>query len=260
MNVQTKRDRSGALAVVLALGVMLNVVAAAEGGTVTYLGQDTSTLANWRTPATAKPAVFDPNGDDVYGSDGYHAAFLSGVGGGVISVQTSLPNYITGVTPTLAGVYSSGGYEWINDPSAASQPTDKATGLWHQGVGTVQTSLFDVTLSRKVSFVLGVISDTHDQQNGYNMDGIGARQTVGGSVDTGLQSMARSGGQAYYEFFAISGVAGDVFTVYGRNSTGGSVTVTGLTFEETPEPSALAMLLGVIALGLLGYLWRRRRS
>jgi hypothetical protein len=260
MSRQSSSGRFGTLIAVLAVSVVLFTGTAIRGGTITYLGQDTSTLANWRTAATAKPAAFDPNGDDVYGSDGYHVAFWTGTSGPSIAVQSTLPGYVGSVVPTLSSVYGAGGYEAINDPSAAVQPTNNFAGLWHQSVGTNEHDLFDITLTEDAFFVLGVISDTHDQQNGYNLDSIRARQTTGGTADTGLLSISRGARLAYYEFFEISGVAGDVFTISGRNSTGGSVTVTGVTFEQIPEPSTLVMLLGLAGVGLLGCLRRRRQT
>ncbi len=90
--------------------------------------RDTSTGPDWRTAAVAKPAAYDPNDDDVYGSDGYYVAFWSGIGYG-ITVQQSMPDFISSVTPKLPGVFGVGGYADLNDPSAGTQPTNLDAGL-----------------------------------------------------------------------------------------------------------------------------------
>lgn len=255
MTTRTTFERFSVLIALLAFGVVFISAAAAQGGTVGYLGQDTSTLANWRTPATDKPAAFDPSGDDVYGSNGYYVAFWSGTGSS-IAVQQSLPSYVSGVSPKLSGTYAYGGYAALNNPSAGTQPTNLASGLWHQGSGTGELDLFDITLSDETSFVLGVIYNTHDATS-YNPVGMRARQK-NGTANTGMVSISHSAGAAYYQFFSVSGVAGDIFTVSAQGG-GGAVTVSGLTFE-TPEPSAAVLLLSGGCLGLLGCLWRRRQG
>ena len=254
MSTQIKSESLRVTMAVLAFGAAFIAAAVVQGATVTYLGQDTSTRPDWRTATVAKPRAYDPNADHVYGSDGYYVAFWSGSGSG-ITVQQSIPDYLSSVTPDLPSTYGSGGYAWLNDPSAPTQPTNAAAGLWHTGT-TIETDLFDFTLASDVSFVLGVIYDTHDQQVNYNLTEIRVRQW-NGSGDSGVQSIASASRIPYYQFFAISGVAGDTFIVSGKGAAG-HVTVTGLTFERVPEPSTFALAtLGLLGLGLVG--WRRRK-
>ena len=251
MSTRIKSESLRVTMAVLAFGAAFVAAAVVQGGTVTYLGQDTSTRPDWRTATVAKPAPYDPNGDDVYGSDGYYVAFWSG-SGSAIAVQQSIPDYLSSVIPDLPSTYGSGGYALLNDPSAGTQPTNAAAGLWHTGT-TTEIDLFDFTLAEDVSFVLGVIHDTHDQQVNYNLTEMRVRQG-NGSADSGAQSIASASRIPYYQFFAISGVAGDTFIVSG-NGAAGHVTVTGLTFEKVPEPSTFILS----ALGLLGLAFCGRR-
>lgn len=77
----------------LALG---NVVV--QGAVITYLGQDATSGGDWRNSGVAKSSTFDPNGDGVYGSDGYHMAVY--VGGNL--VRSALPSYVSGLTAPVS--------------------------------------------------------------------------------------------------------------------------------------------------------------
>lgn len=59
-----------------------------QAAIVTYVGGDVTTNADWRTTTVAKP--LDQNGDNYYGTDGYHVY----TGDGWMS---SLPSYISSV-------------------------------------------------------------------------------------------------------------------------------------------------------------------
>ena len=256
------------IGVVLALSVC---VPQTWASTVTYLGEDVTTSANWRTASTIKPAAFDPDGDNVYGSDGYVVAVdtvdYQGNNG---SVLTSLPTYLSNVTtptaPPSYNMYGGTGVGLINDPDAVSQPTDIGKCSWTYQAGAsivgVEYDLFTFTLSEDGTFVLGVIHNPAGKFN-VTLPQLRVRDSSGGEGDSGYHAIGtiENSSKINYDFFLVSGVAGDEFTVSetaGWNgATSAGVNAEGLTFEAVPEPTSLA-LMGLTGACLAAR--RRRRA
>ncbi|MHB1155431.1 MAG: PEP-CTERM sorting domain-containing protein [Phycisphaerales bacterium] len=246
--MKTRMNRLGLLA---AMGMVLGIASAVPAATITYLGQDQSTVPSWRDSTVAKPAALiggtngsgDPNGDKVYGSDGYYVLV------GSTTPTSSLPSYISGVTEA-AGLskFSSSNYASINDPTVVGGLPNKNAGLWYKNVGSAEQDFLTITLAGDSTFIMGVIGSTWGAGSGdnYNFNRLRVRQTVGGSADSTLLTVAFAIKNPYYDFFQISGVAGDQFTVSAQRTPATlGVSMTGITFEAVPEPATL----GLMALG-----------
>jgi hypothetical protein len=258
MNSRANLFRSFAFAVVFSLGAAVTLsLSLAHGGTIAYLGQDTSTHADWRNDGVDKPGLYDPDGDELYGSDGYYVAFMGESGqGSAIEIKQLMPSFVVdgSVQPGLGGTWTANGYAWLNDPGEAVQPTNIRSGLWYQG-GSGEKDLFDFTLDGDADFVLGAISNTHNVGQDYNLAQIRVRED-GGTADTGLIAIDHtSTAAAYYTFFRVSGAAGDTFVVSGNGTA--TTIVTGLTFERVPEPGALALVM--LAVPVLAFGRRRAK-
>ena len=214
---------------------------------VAYLGADDTAGANWRTAATAKPADFDPDGDDVYGSDGYLVAVdLTGQWNSTNgTVLSDLPTYVSGVTTPPSPVdnmWGGIGSGSINDPRTTTQPTNVPKSIWCYQAGPniagQEYNLFSFTLSEDATFVLGVIHKHAGGMTGL-VPQLRVYQTSGGSADSGFQTIGITATDSIeYSFFTISGTAGDQFTVSeaaGWNgATSAGVSIEGLTFEAIP--------------------------
>lgn len=229
----------------------------AFAATITHVGEDQDTGVNWRVDTTDKPDTFDPDGDDIYGSDGWAWAKSPYTGsspfsGGDATIVASLPSYI-------ASVGNNGGTFWAfnyTDFGTANDPTTPST--FEGNAGQVQGGeTWTFTLAEDVTFLVGIIANTHNSAS-QNPTAIGIRQTNGDMTDPGTVAYASglSVTEVSYAFFQISGSAGDAFVVYGSNGGSATANATGLSFEAVPEPTSHA-LLGLGGLCLLG---GRRRS
>ncbi|MHB1158621.1 MAG: PEP-CTERM sorting domain-containing protein [Phycisphaerales bacterium] len=237
-----------------------------HAGTITYLGQDQSTLPSWRDSTVAKPAALtggtngsgDPNGDNVYGSDGYHVYVVQAVAPNLTTPTSSLPSYISGVAQASGlATWSDSSYGMINDPTVVGGLPSKRAVVLYKNVPTEQDFL-TITLAADSTFVMGVVGGTWGGPTNdiYNFNRLRVRQVVGGAADSTLLTVAFLKATPYYDFFRISGVAGDQFTVSAqRTPSATGVSLTGLSFEAIPEPASLGML----ALGGLMIAARRHK-
>jgi hypothetical protein len=264
----------------LRLGTFTLVLAAivaqsAAASTISYLGTDGSVGSNgeaWRSTSVTKTSAYDPNGDNVYGSDGYYIAYSNtstGSGTTANNVMSSLPNYVSGVTSAIAslknGIYTSGIYGAMDNPSAGTSSTVAnlfATGLWQAGnTDALANPFFTITLSSDATFILGVIVGTH---NDITYDRTGTVTVSGSNGDTSgaidVSSYTATASHADYVFFTISGTAGETITVSLTGYSGKQASSSGLTFETAvPEPATTVMALTGIA-GLLAFAWRKRKN
>ena len=250
---------------ILAVSAIAAVLAqSAAATTIEWLGLDSTTFAGWRSTdvnQAGKLAQYDPNGDHVYGSDGYYVAWknVTEGNGSAVDIKSSLPStYIAGVEALRDNSYYNSGYAKIDDPSQTITSTVAdlpATGVWQtDAAGTFD--FFKITLANDAAFVLTTILGTHDQSTA-NANAI----TITSSDDaTGVtQSLAAVGYAPEYAFFKLSGKAGDTFTVTLIGNAGNNNTCTsGIAFEKVPEPSTTVMIISGIA-GLLAYAWRKRK-
>ena len=258
------RKTKSQMVAALALGTVLFNLAPAQAATITYLGQDQTTVAGWRNTTVTKPAallggtagVGDPNGDKVYGSDGYYVRYAPGA----TTLVSSLPGYISGVADAGTGHYGDGSYGLINDPTVVGGLPSKPAGIFYYNSGNVEYDFLTLTLAADNTFVMGVIGGTWGPDGHlYNFNRLRVRQVVGGAADSTLQTVALLTTPSY-DFFQISGVAGDQFTLSAEHVTGTSygVSISGITFEAVsiPEPASIALL----AVGGVLMLFRGRRQ
>jgi len=242
-------------AIVVAWGASIG---SAQAATITFLGEDSTTGANWRTTSVSKSSTFDPNGDNVYGSDGYYfggSAITGGTGGGTPTptVYTSAPSYIATIAPSGA-FYVSNDYFDFDDPTEAvgSAVNDINGGLYYNA-GTK----FSFDVSADTEFVVAVLIGGSVPTNS-SPTGISISQTAGTGSGTASATSIPALAIGEYVFFGIDAAAGDSFAVDidATNKQG----IVGLGFEAVtvpvPEPGSLAIL---VAGGLSSALLLRRQ-
>lgn len=241
-------------AVIVAWGASIG---SAPAATITFLGEDSTTGANWRTTSVSKLSTFDPNGDNVYGSDGYYfggSAITGGAGGTPTpTVYTSAPSYIATIAPG-GSFYVSNAYLDFDDPTAAvgSAVNDINGGLYYNA-GTK----FSFDVSADTEFVVAVLIGGNVPTNS-SPTGISISQTAGTGSGTASATSIPALAIGEYVFFGIDAAAGDSFAV--DIDATGKQGIVGLGFEAVtvpvPEPGSLAIL---VAGGLSGGLLLRRQ-
>lgn len=227
---------------VIAVTLASNSLAA----TITSIGSDTTTGADWRDPTVAKPIAFDPNGDNIYGSDGYFMGTYPGNNGFDTTILQSTPSYLSALStvyslPKTNTYYSSSAYSFFDDPTS--------TGEVRGTLFYTNEAHFTFTLGQATDFVLAVLVGTNGSDSPSSVT---INQTVGGSA-TATFNFSGNNPVSEYVFFDISASSGDVFEVVkaGGNQDG----ITGVGFEVIPEPASL-VLVGMGGLLILG----RRRT
>jgi len=216
----------------------------ANAATIVSLGVDTSTGADWRTSTTTKSSAFDPDGDNIYGSDGYYIGY-SALGAANLNVEQALvdtPAYISGIT-SAGSFFASDAYENIDNPAASGE----INGALYYSSGTKLS--FSVT--QNTEFILTVLVG---EGSSDGVSSITINQTAGTGSGTATNSgFTLAADSPEYVFFNIIAANGDAFDVdIVASSTQG---ITGIAFEAIPEPSSFALTM--VALG--GVLLRRRR-
>lgn len=217
-----------------------------QAAVITTLGSDTTTGADWRDASVAKPIAFDPNGDNIYGSDGYFMGTYPGSNGFDTTILQSTPSYLSSLStayaiPVSNKYYSSSAYSFFDDPTS--------TGEVRGTLFYTDEAHFTFTLGEATDFVLTVLVG----KNGSDAPtSVTINQTVGGSA-TATFNFPGNNPVSEYVFFDIAALSGDVFEVV---KAGGSQDgITGVGFEVIPEPASL-VLVGMGGSLILG----RRRT
>lgn len=224
-------------------GLVLALAPTAQAATITYLGSDVDTHAAWRSTDVAKTAAFDPNGDNAYGTDGYHTFN----GSGLVSAP---PTYITNLNDG-PNTFSGSAYPDMDNPAA---PIGVAVADVDAGVffGINDTN-FNFELAEDSEFVLTIILGGNHNQN--RPTGITLTQTVGGAATASATPWTESnptndGTQGVdYLFFKVTGVAGDVFNIQPSGTDVNVEAISGVAFEAVPEPSADPEITSIVKSG-----------
>lgn len=228
----------------------LAMVSTTHAATITSLGSDTTTGADWRTAGVAKPSTFDPNGDNIYGSDGYFMGTYPGSNGFDTTILQSTPSFLSSVStaysiPTTNKYYSSSAYSFFDDPTSAG---DVRGTLFYSN-----EAHFTFTVGQAADFVLTVLVGTNGSDSPSSVT---VNQTAGSGSGTATFNFSGNNSVSEYAFFDISASSGDVFEVVKSGGSGDGIT--GIAFESSvaiPEPASLAM--GLMGLTLIAA--RRRR-
>src|SRR5271157_967982 len=161
----------------LFFGLALFVATSCSATVITFLGENSSNAASWRTSSVAK--AINPANNNIYGNDGY-VMFNTGPATSNLTQSNSginpftfssssqglatlnvAPSYVSGFTAIGApstgfnSVYTSPSYLTMNKPGGGSM----LSGVAYEGGNTSSfTSLFTFTVNSKVpsSFVVGL--------------------------------------------------------------------------------------------------------
>ena len=238
--------------VVVALVMVSLLSQSATAVTLSYLGLDETTLADWRTTSVTKPAEFDPSGDNAYGTDGYFVFY--GADGSLYTGSSAtgdegamhgppvaisdLPDYISSVEIDSDINYQVSSYSTflLDDPSqpigAAVTNFDKTNWAFAtSSANGVYDKFFKITLAQDATFVLNVITGA-DGAPYYN----GANRVRVMSDGVSADSDYITNGSVEHTFFQLSGLQGDTFTVACMANAGVPAT-TGIGFEVTAPPA-----------------------
>jgi hypothetical protein len=252
----------------LIFGLAFFVASTCSATVITFLGENSTNAASWRTSSVSK--VINPANNNIYGNDGYVMFNTAPTSSTLVqsnspvnpftftpspplATLTKTPSYVSSFTPgsSFNSVYTSNSYLPINQPGGGSV----LSGVAYEGGSTTTfTSLFSFTVNSRVpsTFVLGLF---------FN-NGLGewaqaqiTQTTPGGPSLTATKNVF---GNIDALFFRISGAtANTTFTVSGlassRGEANGNLDITGITFDSVPEPTTLGgTALAALALISLG--------
>ena len=202
--------------------VVLGAFTTNTQATVTGVGTDITTGANWRTAAALEA-------DNEYGSDGY-VIYGINAADGIFSNpytfnqdQTVLPAGITGVTTTAAQMWSgNGNLGTVQDPGNGNALTNTPLSVLLGGAGATYT----ISRAAGTSFRLTLLAASGDNAN----------VTYNNSVNDGsgavLQSTAHTANGLHYHVFDISSGSSDVVVTSSVPTSGSThFALTGLAFD-----------------------------
>lgn len=204
-----------------------------------YPALDQNHGETWRSMNIKKPAVFDPDGDNAYGSDGYYCTFRTDNVSGASPLFSSLPSYIASVSkePSPLLVIASTGYSVLDCPTnalSADVANMRPTGMFYYNSAGYQ-KFFTVTLAKRSDFLLSVLVDVSTSYTPDKIKVVGPGSTV--SEITGLTENLVPD----VAFFRITGNAGDAFVVWMYDAVRPGTA--GLGFEAIPPPVGTAVIL-----------------
>lgn len=163
----------------------------ASAATITYVGRDTTTDADWRTTTTLKPFDADLGGaDNVYGTAGYDLFATGGPGGFAnnsnLNLATRLTSMPTGLSVSAVGsgiiTWANGNDLDIDNPTLPVGPSvaDIESGRLYQDTAATGTfgDMLNITATQDISDTLriGLIYNGAGQTDNFRIT-----QTTGGS-------------------------------------------------------------------------------
>ncbi|MEI7634294.1 MAG: hypothetical protein WCK47_08455 [bacterium] len=217
-----------------------------SAATVTTVGADTATDANWRNPAVDKP--FDADANNVYGTDGfvvfeYTRANFDWSARNVANDLRWLPSYVTSISDNFAyGYRNDPVYGQINDPNKPLPAPPK----WNYPGTVASGNIWDfntVTITRNGNtgpFQLTVFTCYDDSAKGPEQVWVHSSANPADAVRLDLNYAT---GKTNYVTFAIGAGTDDVTVrVYS-----GANHLTGLAFDgltQRPYTGAYAAMVG----------------
>lgn len=225
---------------------------------------------SWRTTTVAKP--LDADHDNVYGTAGYLLfRFNSPASSSGLTFTNNsngtlnrLPSYLAVSSVATTGASNQFGAKLAIDNPGGSGTA--ASGVAYRNAGFADTnveSYLNLTFSSIPAggVRVGILTDVSPGNDAPTS--VVLTQTSGSG--TGSQSYAdviasTATAQADWYFFDLTGVAaGDVFTVgFGNRASGSKPTVSGLTVDALPAPTPEPGALGLVAVGGIALVRRRR--
>lgn len=214
----------------LAAGVALlsSLATLAQGANVALVGVQQDLGPGWRTPTVLK--AFDPDGDNVLGSDGYH----------LINLDPVWPSYVTSTEVLTTTSPGNAGYVLIDQPTGV--PGFFPTGSLNLNPGTAASAdLLRFTLGPTVvgrTVRLSLLVDNLDNA-GFNATSLTLAQTKGGSASVGLNldGVTRLNNRTpdWVTFEITDGRPGDVFVVRGNGRASPTAALGGVAFDSVPS-------------------------
>jgi hypothetical protein len=260
----------------LIISLALFVATTCSASIITFVGENSTNAASWRTPSD--PKTINPAGNNIYGNNGYvmfattstAATATTAVNGvDVFHFNSTLPDGSPWTTLNVPPSYVSAipaapgsGFNSVQTASGFLSMDNPSGGLMKSGFAFASAggnfkSLFTFTVNGSVpsTFAVGLFFNNSSGNFGASVQAEITDGTPQGTA-TGSRTVF---GNIDALFFTISGATpGDVFTIEGLASNPSLVLdISGITFDPvTPEPTTL----GGCAIAALVFLWLGRRS
>jgi len=267
----------------LIISLALFVATTCSASIITFIGENSTNAASWRTPTV--PKTINPAGNNIYGNDGYvmfgttstlptQQSTATGqdvfnFNSTVSTVPSTVPWTTLNVQPSYVSAIPAApgsGFNRVETATGFLSMDNPSGGLMKSGFAFAPASsgfksLFTFTVNGSVpsTFDVGLFFNNSNNLPG-NIDGSLVQAEITDGTPQGTAIGTRTVlGNIDALFFTISGATpGTVFTVEGLASNPSQeLDISGITFDTpTPEPTTL----GGCAIAALVFLWLGRRS
>lgn len=238
------------------LATTLTFAAQSSAQAFNFAGSDFTTNDAFRTSSVVKS--LDPDGDNIYGTDGYTVfrSTGSGVGSTANNNLVQTPSYATiDIVPGLSyftGNNSSFNYVDIDDPTqtgSGSVPNIES-GALAKGDGSGTTEFLDLNFTIAGNYRVGFLVDNADFA-AISPVSLTLAQTTGGSNSDTVNLTDRNLDGDYY-FFDVDAEVGDIYRLSGLGDPARTANGIGaVTFDTlpTPVPFGVSTDLSILILG-----------